>query len=48
MDKLYIKKQDENFFDYAITFSATIELMNPGFKIFEELNRILKKGLFSF
>lgn len=44
MAQLYIKKQDENFFDYAITYSATIELINPGFKIFEELNRILKKG----
>ena len=40
----YIKKQDDRFFDYAITYSATIELIHPGFKIFEELYRILKKG----
>ena len=44
MAQLYIKKQHEKFFDYAITYSATIELINPGFKIFEELYRILKKG----
>ena len=43
MAQLYIKKQDEKFFDY-ITYSATIELMNPGFKIFEELHRIIAKG----
>ena len=42
--QLYIKKQDEKFFDYALTYSATIELINPGFKIFKELNRILNKG----
>ena len=44
MDKLYIK-QDDNFFDYAITYSATIELINPGFKIFEELKKDTKKGV---
>ena len=44
MAQLYIKNQDEKFFDYAITYSATIELMNPGFKIFEELHRIIAKG----
>ena len=30
--------------DYAITFSATIELMHPGFDIFKELYRVVNKG----
>ncbi len=42
--QLYLQKQNNNFFDYAITYSATIELINPGFKIFKELRRLLKKG----
>ena len=31
-------------FDYAITFSATIELIHPGFDIFKELYRVVDKG----
>ena len=40
----YIKNASNLKYDYAITFGATIELIHPGFKIFEELKRILKKG----
>lgn len=30
--------------DYAITYTASIELIHPNFKLFEELNRITRKG----
>ena len=29
---------------YAITFSASIELLHPSFNLFEEIYRITKKG----
>ena len=41
---VFIKNASNLEYDYAITFAGTIELMHPGFKIFEELNRIIKKG----
>jgi 2-polyprenyl-3-methyl-5-hydroxy-6-metoxy-1,4-benzoquinol methylase len=40
----FIEKGD-NEFDWAITFSATIELINPEFNIFKELSRTVKKGM---
>lgn len=40
----FIINSRESSFDYAITFSATIELFHPGFDIFKELYRILNKG----
>jgi SAM-dependent methyltransferase len=40
----FIKNTSNLKYDYSITLGATIELMHPGFKIFEELRRILKKG----
>ena len=40
----FIKNTPDLKYDYSITLGATIELMHPGFKIFEELRRILKKG----
>ena len=40
----YLREKNNNAFDYAITFSATIELMHPGFNIFKELNRLVNKG----
>lgn len=40
----YILDCKNNSFDFAITFTATIELIHPSFDIFEELYRITKKG----
>jgi len=40
-----IPKYDDNNFDWAYTHSATIELIHPSFKLHNELNRIVKKGL---
>jgi 2-polyprenyl-3-methyl-5-hydroxy-6-metoxy-1,4-benzoquinol methylase len=40
----FIEKRN-NEFDWAITFSATIELINPEFNIFKELSRTVKKGM---
>ena len=40
----YLSKSEANYFDYAITYTATIELMHPSFNIFEELYRVTKKG----
>lgn len=42
---VFIRNASNLEYDFAITFSATIELIHPGFKIFEELNRVIKKGL---
>ena len=40
----FILKMKDESIDYAITYSATIELIHPGFNIFKELNRITRKG----
>ena len=40
----FLSNSKDFSFDYAITFSATIELMHPGFDIFRELYRVLNKG----
>ena len=40
----YLSKCDDNSIDYAITFSATIELFHPNFNLFKELHRITRKG----
>ena len=40
----FIQNAESSSFDYAITFSATIELIHPGFDIFKELYRIVNKG----
>lgn len=40
----YLLSCKSNSFDYAITFSASIELIHPSFKIFEEIYRITNKG----
>ena len=40
----FILKMEENSIDYAITYSATIELFHPGFNIFKELRRVTRKG----
>ena len=42
----YFKNKDDDFFDWAITYTATIELINPKFDIFFELSRTVKKGMF--
>ncbi len=42
----YFKNKSNDAFDYAITYSATIELIHPGFDIFAELSRTIKKGMF--
>jgi len=42
----YFKNKDDDFFDWAITYTATIELINPKFDIFSELSRTVKKGMF--
>ena len=41
----FINKEDGQF-DWAITYSATIELIHPEFDIFKELSRTIKKGMF--
>ncbi|WP_320664962.1 class I SAM-dependent methyltransferase [Prochlorococcus sp. MIT 1223] len=40
----YIKYSKNNFYDYAITYTASIELLHPNFNIFNELYRITRKG----
>lgn len=42
----YFKNKKDNIYDWAITYSATIELINPEFDIFFELGRTVKKGMF--
>ena len=41
----YFKDRADNFFDWAITYSATIELIHPEFDIFAELKRTIRKGM---
>ena len=40
----YLLRCGNECMDYAITFSATIELLHPSFNLFEEIYRITKKG----
>jgi len=40
----YLPRVPDNAVDYAITYSATIELLNPCFNIYRELSRICRKG----
>ena len=41
----YFKDKADNSFDWAITYSATIELIHPEFDIFAELKRTIRKGM---
>lgn len=41
----YFKDKPNNFYDWAITYSATIELIHPEFDIFKTLSQKIKKGL---
>ena len=41
----YFEDKHSNQFDWAITYSATIELIHPEFDIFSELSRTVKKGM---
>ncbi len=41
----YFKSKADNSFDWAITYSATIELIHPEFDIFAELKRTIRKGM---
>ncbi|CAN1499256.1 AdoMet_MTases domain containing protein [Burkholderiaceae bacterium] len=45
MGQEYLRCCDNEKFDWAITYSATIELMHPQFNIFEHLYRVTQKGL---
>ena len=40
----YILNMKDKSLDYAITYSASIELAHPSFDIFKELFRVTKKG----
>jgi len=42
----YFVDVPDNHFDWAITYTATIELIHPEFDIFFELGRTVKKGMF--
>ena len=42
----YFRTKRDYMFDWAITYTATIELINPEFDIFSELSRTVKKGMF--
>jgi len=41
----YFQNKQKNQFDWAITYSATIELIHPEFNIFKELSRTVRKGM---
>lgn len=41
----YFKDKPNKSVDWAITYSATIELIPPEFDIFSELSRIVRKGM---
>jgi 2-polyprenyl-3-methyl-5-hydroxy-6-metoxy-1,4-benzoquinol methylase len=41
----FFQEKANNEFDWAITYSATIELINPEFNIFKELSRTTRKGM---
>ena len=40
----FLQNSRDLSFDYALTYSATIELMHPNFRIFKNLQRIIRKG----
>ena len=40
----FLTKLENQSIDYAITFTATIELLHPGFNIFKELHRTTRNG----
>ena len=40
----FLRNTKDLSFDYALTYTATIELMHPNFQIFKELKRIVRKG----
>jgi len=40
----YLPNVPNNAIDFAMTYSATIELIHPSFNIYKELSRICKKG----
>ena len=40
----YLTKSHSKSIDYAITYSASIELIHPSFNLFKELQRVVKKG----
>ncbi|MDC0992881.1 methyltransferase domain-containing protein [Alphaproteobacteria bacterium] len=40
----YLPTLNDGSMDYCITYSATIELVHPGFNLFKELNRVCDKG----
>jgi SAM-dependent methyltransferase len=42
----YFNNKRNDSYDWAITYTATIELINPEFDIFYELGRTVKKGMF--
>lgn len=42
----YFDDKEDGQFDWAITYTATIELIHPEFDIFNELGRTVKKGMF--
>jgi len=42
----YFNNKQDKQFDWAITYSATLELIHPEFNIFRELNRTVRKGMF--
>lgn len=42
----YFADKSDQCFDWAITYTATIELIHPQFDIFRELGRTVKKGMF--
>ena len=44
----YFPRQKDASFDWAMTYSATIELIHPEFDIFKELGRVVRKGLVLF
>lgn len=42
----YFLNKGDSVFDWAITYTATIELIHPEFDIFGELGRTVRKGMF--
>ena len=42
----YFDDKKAKSIDWAITYSATIELIHPEFDIFRELSRVVRKGMF--
>ena len=41
----FFENKDDNSYDWAITYTATIELIHPSFDIFREISRTVKKGI---